>query len=68
MVTNTEFKIIRVDDEIRIYKCDNDIITYHVMSRYDMTRLTDMLIDKKVLGKNHHKNVLFCKQWFNYTK
>ena len=74
MVTHTEFKIVRVNDEIRTYKFlyneETDVlnISYHIMSRYDMTRLTDMGIYFKIIPYNHSIIKNIAKQWFNYTK
>lgn len=60
-------KLVRVGTEMRLYKCDNDTINYMVLSRYDMSRLTDLCIVFNLLPYNHKYNVEFCKQWFNYT-
>lgn len=73
MVTHTEFKILRVNDEIRTYKFlyneETDVlnISYYVMSRYDMTRLTDIGIFMKILPYNGLVVREIAKQWFNYT-
>lgn len=65
---STNIKVVRVDNEIRVYKCDNDIISYYVISRSDMTRLTDIGIFIKILPYNSVVVREIAGQWFNYTK
>lgn len=74
MVTHTEFKIVRVGNEIRTYKflyneeTDKLDISYYVMDRYNMTVLTDMAISSKIIPYNYNIIRPLTKQWFNYTK
>lgn len=63
-------KIVRVKNEIRCYKFDEQTnsISYHVLSRYDMTRLTDIGIFIRILPYNSIIVRNMAKQWYEYTK
>ena len=63
-------KLVRVKNEIRCYKFDEitETISYYVMNKYDMTRLTDIGIFMKILPYNGFVVRDIAKQWYQYTK